>query len=93
VGAWGPAIGRGDWGKGVALPHYTPKFPENIFFGKHNVKFGHFSDKCRVKLGHFVNFSYIISGKNVLPPPNFTELLPYAHGPVLGLPASLGGKL
>jgi len=30
-GAWGPAIGIGDGGKGVALPHYTPEIPENIF--------------------------------------------------------------
>ena len=45
-GAWGPAIGVGDGGKGVALPHYTPLPPKKsrkIFFsGKHNVKFGHF---------------------------------------------------
>ena len=67
------------------------KIPENIFSGKHNVKFGHFPDKCRVKFGHFVNFSYIISGKNVLPLPNLTEFLPYVHRPVL--PGSVGGKL
>jgi len=82
-GAWGPAIGVGDGVQWVALPHYTPKKSRKIFSsGKRNVKFG-----------HFVNISYIISGKNVLPPPNLTELLglPYAYG--LVLPGSVGGKL
>jgi len=36
-----------------------------------------FSDKNRVKFRHFVNFSYIFSGKNILPP-KLTELL-YAY--------------
>ena len=68
---------RRRWGaRGLPSPTTPQKNPGK----KHNVKFG-----------HFVNFSYIISGKNVLPPPNLTELLPYAYG--LVLTGSVGGKL
>ena len=74
----GPDLaGGGPWrSKGVALPHYPlpSKKSRKFFSGKHNVKFRHFPDKCRVKFGHFFNFSYVISAKNVLPPPNLTEL-------------------
>jgi len=75
----GGGLGRRRRGQGGRSLRYTPKKSRKIFFpGKHNVKFGHFLDICCVKFRHFVNFSYIISGKNVFPPPNLTELLPYA---------------
>jgi len=65
-GAWGPAIGVGDGGKGVAFPHYTPKNPITYFFGQAQCKIRHFPDKCRVKCGHFVNF-----GQKCLAPATF----------------------
>ena len=83
-GGLGPSHRRRRPGaRGLPFPTTPPKSRKIFFFRANNVKFGHFPDKCRVKFGHFVNFTYIISGKNVLPPPNLTELLPYAYGPVL----------
>jgi len=51
-GAWGPAIGVGDRGQGVALPHYTPKIPENIFSGK-QCKIRAFSGQMSCKIRAF----------------------------------------
>jgi len=45
------------------------------FASKYDVKFGPFSGKYHVKIGHFVNFSYTnFASKNVLPP-NLSDLL------------------
>ena len=44
---------------------------DTVQTASHGKKFGYFanfSDKNHVKFGHFVKFSYIFSGKNVMPP-------------------------
>ena len=51
---WPILIVVGDGDSGARAP---PNFGKNIFF----------SDKYHVAFEHFVNFSYIFSGKNVLP--------------------------
>jgi len=66
--AWGPVIGVGDGGQRVALPL---SFPLPLPPKKSRKKF----QVHNVKLGHFVNFSYIISGNNVFLQTKLTELL------------------
>jgi len=61
-------IGVGDGGRGGTSPPQKKNIEKKYFSGNYYVKFGHFSGKNHVKFGHFVTFSYIFSGKNVLPP-------------------------